>query len=93
MKKIILSIIILFTLYYPAVSHVDHYANYNYLEYELFRNNKLIGYHKYDFIRNGEILSVKSEVNFKITKLGVDLYKYYAESEEVYQKDEFLSFS
>ena len=93
MKKIILSIIILFTLYYPAVSHVDHYANYNYLEYELFRNNKLIGYHKYDFIRKGEILSVKSEVNFKITKLGVDLYKYYAESEEVYQKDEFLSFS
>ncbi len=93
MKKIILSIIILVSLYYPAVSHISHYANFNYLEYELFRNNKSIGYHKYDFIRKGNILKVKSEVKFKITKLGVDLYRYYAESEEVYEKDEFISFS
>ena len=93
MKKIILSIIILFTLYHPAISHVNHYAKFNNLEYELFRNNKLIGYHKYDFIRKGENLRIKSEVKFKITKLGVDLYKYYAESEEVYQKGKFQSFS
>ena len=93
MKKIILSIIILFTLYHPAISHVNHYAKFNNLEYELFRNNKLIGYHKYDFIRKGENLRIKSEVKFKITKLGIDLYKYYAESEEVYQKGEFQSFS
>ena len=93
MKKIILSIIILFLLEIPVISHVNHYVNFNYLEYELFRNNKLIGYHKYDFVRKGEMLNVKSEVKFKITKLGVDLYKYYAESEEVYKKDEFFSFS
>ena len=93
MKKIILSIIILFTLYHPAISHVNHYAKFNNLEYELFRNNKLIGYHKYDFIRKGENLRIKSEVKFKITKLGVDLYKYYAESEEVYQKGKIQSFS
>ena len=93
MKKITFTIIILFAFYYPAVSHINHYANFNYLEYELFRNNKSIGYHKYDFIRKGDILKVKSEVKFKISKLGVDLYKYYAESEEVYNKDKFLSFS
>ncbi len=93
MKKIILSIIILLTLYYPAVSHINHYANFNYLEYELFRNDKSIGYHKYDFIRKGDTLTVKSKIEFKITKLGVDLYKYYAESEELYKKDEFYSFS
>ena len=93
MKKIILSIIILLALYYPAISHIKHYANFNYLEYELFRNNKSIGYHKYDFIRNGETLKVKSEVKFKIRKFGVDLYKYYAESEELYKEDKFFSFS
>ena len=93
MKKIILSIIILFAFNYSAVSHIKHYADYNYLEYELFRNNKSIGYHKYDFIRKGDTLKVKSEVKFKISKLGVDLYKYYAESEEVYKKDEFFSFT
>ena len=93
MKKIILSITILFAFSYPAISHIKHYADYNYLEYELFRNNKSIGYHKYDFIRKGDTLKVISEVKFKITKLGVDLYKYYAESEEVYKKDEFFSFT
>ena len=74
MKKIILSIIIFFLFSFNAISHVDHYENFEYIEYELFRNNKSIGYHKYDFIRENNNLSVKSEVNFKITKLGVDLY-------------------
>ena len=59
------------------------------MEYELFRNNQSIGYHKYDFHRDGDKLSIKSEVNFKITKLGVELYKYFAKSEENYEKGVF----
>ena len=35
---------------------------------------------------NGENLSIISEVSFKISKLGVDLYKYFAKSEENYEK-------
>tara|TARA_B110001452_G_scaffold262534_1_gene262695 strand:+ start:1806 stop:2489 length:684 start_codon:yes stop_codon:yes gene_type:complete len=93
MKKLILSIIILLTSSFQSTAHVEHYAKFNYLEYELFRNNKSIGYHKYDFIRENDFLTVKSEVNFKITKLGVDLYKYFAQSEEVYKKDKFFKFS
>ena len=93
MKNFIVSIIIFFYLLGSASSHINHYEKYNYLEYELFRNNKLIGYHKYDFIRNNEILTVKSVVDFKITKLGVDLYKYFAKSEEIYVNDVFSAFS
>jgi hypothetical protein len=94
MKKAILSIIILFTftLNSKVISHVEHYSQFSYLEYELFRNNKSIGYHKYDFIRDKEVLSVKSEVNFTITKLGVELYKYYAVSEEIYKNNKFSKF-
>ena len=93
MKKLILSIIILLTSSFQSTAHVEHYAKFDYLEYELFRNNKSIGYHKYDFIRENDFLTVKSEVNFKITKLGVDLYKYFAQSEEIYKKDKFFKFS
>jgi len=93
MKKIFLSIIISFFFSFNAISHVGHYKSFEYLEYELFRNNKLIGSHKYDFIRENNILSVKSEVNFKITKLGVDLYKYYAKSNEIYKDNKFFQFS
>jgi len=92
MKKIIISFIILFSLNFQAISHVQHYENFNYLEYELFRNNQSIGYHKYDFIRDGDNLSIVSEVSFKITKLGVDLYKYFAKSEENYEKGIFKSY-
>ena len=40
-----------------------------------------------------DILTIKSEVKFKITKLGVDLYKYFAASEEIYKTNEFFKFS
>ena len=93
MKKIILSIIILFTLSFNATSHVGHYAEFNYLEYDLFRNNKLIGNHKFNFTRENDLLNVKSDVNFKITKLGVDIYKYSAKSEEIYKNGKFFKFS
>ena len=93
MKKIILSIIILFSFNFKAIGHVEHYTNFNYLEYELFRNDNSIGYHKYDFIREKNKLLIKSEVSFKITKLGVDLYKYFAASEEVYKDNKFFSFT
>ena len=95
MKKTIVSIIILLSLTFNFAvnSHVEHYAKFNYLEYELFRNNKSIGYHKYNFERKGDNLSVISEVDFKITKLGVDLYEYFAKSEENYENEIFKSYS
>ena len=93
MKNFLLSIVIFSLFSLKSFGHVEHYANFNYLEYELFRNNKSIGYHKYDFKRDGNNLSIISEVSFKITKLGVDLYKYYAKSDENYDDGIFKSYS
>ena len=93
MKKNILSIILFLFSNTSLQSHVDDYKNVKFLEYELFRNDKSIGYHKYNFIREDDTLSVKSEVKFKITKLGVDLYKYFAESEEIYKNNKFFQFN
>jgi len=53
----------------------------------------LIGYHKYEFQRDGNNLVVNNEVNFKITKLGVDLYKYYAKGVEKYENGVFSGFN
>ena len=93
MKKFLFSIVIFSLFSIKSFGHVDHYSNFNYLEYELFRNNKLIGYHKYNFKREGENLSIISEVSFKIKKLGVELYNYFARSEENYDKGIFKSYS
>ncbi len=92
MKKYLFSIALILSLSSEINAHVDHYSKYNYLEYELFRNNKLIGYHKYEFQRNGGNLTIDNEVSFKITKLGVDLYKYYAKGVEKYKKWSFFGF-
>ncbi len=93
MKKYLLSIALILFLFLETNAHVGHYSKYNYLEYELFRNNKLIGYHKYSFQRNNGNLVIDNNVSFKIRKLGVDLYKYEAEGVEKYKNGVFLSFN
>ena len=93
MKKYILSIALIFFLTLDINAHVDHYSKYNYLEYELFRNNKSIGYHTYKFLRNSNDLTIINEVSFKITKLGVTLYKYYAKGVEKYKNGIFSGFN
>ena len=91
MKKIIFSIVIL-VLSSKAYAHVEHYKNLSYLEYELYRNDQSIGHHKYYFSKIDDKLSIKSVVNFKIKKLNIELYNYFAESEEIYKNNEFFKF-
>ena len=93
MKKYLLSIALIIFLSLEISAHIDHYSKYNYLEYELFRNNKLIGYHTYEFERNEDKLTIKNEVKFKISKFGVDLYKYYAKGVEKYENGIFSGFT
>ena len=93
MKKYLLSIALILFLSLDISAHVNHYSKYNYLEYELFRNNKLIGYHTYKFNRNEDDLTIDNEVSFKITKLGIDLYSYYAKGTEKYKNGVFAGFN
>ena len=93
MKNFLLSIAIFSLFSFKSFGHVDHYADFNYLEYELFRNDKSIGYHKFIFDREGNNLSIDSEVKFKISKLGVDLYNYFAKSNENYENGIFKSYT
>ena len=93
MKKTILFFVYFLLFNNIAFSGIDKYKNLNYLEYELFRNDNLIGYHKYFFSREGSKLIVKSDVFFNISKLGIVLYEYKAKSEEVYQNNKLVKFS
>ena len=93
MKKYLLSIGLIYLISFDINAHVNHYSKYNYLEYELFRNNKSIGFHKYNFERNGSNLIIYNEVSFKITKLGINLYKYYAKGVERYEGGVFSGFN
>ena len=68
---------------FSASAHVQHYEDLNRIEFDIYRNNKHIGTHIFSFKKSGDELSVKSEIKFRIKKLGIVLYKYYAEGSEV----------
>ena len=76
-----------------AFAHVLHYQKLNKLEFDLYRNNKLIGQHIYTFYRDGKNLTVQNKINFKIKKFGVTLYRYSSEGLEKYNNGKFESFS
>jgi len=93
-KKLFLLLVFLSQLYFnPAFAHVLHYQNLNKLEFDLFRNNQLIGQHIYVFNRNGQNLTVHGKINFEIKMLDITLYRYSSESQEKYVNGKFESFS
>ena len=93
MKKKFLSILLFLIFSTKGMTHSEHYKDINVLEYELFRNNQSIGYHNYKFESNENYLIVKSLIDFKITKLGIDLYSYNGTTDEEYQQNQLINFS
>jgi len=95
MKKFkILLILFLFLLNHnSSFSHVNHYGNLKYLEYELYLNNALIGSHKFHFKKKGDLFYVVTDGHFKVNKLGINLMNYHTETEEIYQNGQLLKFT
>ena len=92
----IYKIVVFFALiFFPSISysHVQHYDDLNRIEFDIYRNNKHIGKHVFSFERSESNLSVKSVINFEIKKLGIVLYKYYAEGVEVFEDGLLVKFN
>ena len=90
-KAIVLIILIIFPSF--SFAHVDHYKDLNKIEFDIYRNNKLIGYHIFTFNKIDDLLEVKSEIKFEIKKLGVLLYDYQVIGTEVYKDGDLIKFS
>jgi len=90
-KNLILIIFLIFPVTLNA--HVEHYDNLNRIEFDIFRNNKLIGKHIFSFKKKGDQLEVESEINFEIKKFGVVLYKYHVKGTEYFKDGELIKFN
>jgi hypothetical protein len=95
MFKIYKIIILLFFVFFPLSTnaHVQHYEDLNRIEFDIYRNDKLIGTHIFFFEKSGAQLHVKSEINFEIKKFGIVLYKYYVKGTEIYKDGELIKFN
>jgi hypothetical protein len=94
-KKLTYIFIFLFFFNNLSLSHVQHYSELNSITFEIYRNNKHIGEHSFTFINYSDKneLLVTSKINFKIKKLGVVLYKYFAEGTEVFKDGQLVKFN
>ena len=89
----ILTFLILIFLSTPSIPHVQHYENLKRIEFDIYRNNKHIGKHIFSFKKSDGQLSVESEINFEIKKLGIVLYKYHVKGVELYKDGKLIKFN
>tara|TARA_A100001011_G_C14093949_1_gene749825 strand:- start:144 stop:839 length:696 start_codon:yes stop_codon:yes gene_type:complete len=94
MKKIIIFLTLITTIFFSSFlsSHVNHYGNLKYLEYEIYLNNELIGAHIFNFKKNKDLLSVTTNGSFKVKKLGIDLLDYNTKTKETYSKGQLKDY-
>ena len=91
--KITFIICIIFTFSNPSSAHITHYKNLKKIEFDIYRNNKLIGEHTFSFKRADNKTFVESKINFEIKKLGVVLYKYHVKGTEYYNEGKLVKFN
>ena len=90
--KIIL-FLILVSFPFSTKAHVQHYEDLNRIEFDIYRNQTHIGKHVFSFKKlNGELV-VESEINFKIKKFGIVLYKYHVKGTEIYKDGKLVKFN
>ena len=90
-KIIILLIFVSFPLSVNA--HVQHYEDLNRIEFDIYRNNKHIGTHIFSFKKSEGQLSIESEINFEIKKLGIVFYSYHVKGTEIYKAGRLIKFN
>ena len=59
---------------------------------EILRNNEVIGYNNYFFERDGETTIVKNRYKFEVKLLSATIFKVEGYGEEIYLKDNLISF-
>ena len=81
----ILSFFIIIILCSETNAHVGHNSNLKELNFEIYRNNKYVGYHNitFNWDKTG-VARVQNDIEFAIKKLGITLYKYSSTGTEKY---------
>ena len=91
MKKFV---VILLVVFFSSISlaHIGHYNKFDKIEMEILRNDEVIGYNNYYFKRDGEKTIVKNQYKFEVKLLSATIFKLEGYGEEIYLKDNLISF-
>ena len=91
MKKFV---VILLIVFFSSISlaHIGHYNKFDKIEMEILRNDEVIGFNNYFFKRDGEKTTVKNQYKFEVKLLSATIFKVEGYGEEIYLKDNLISF-
>jgi len=86
--------VILLVVFFSSISlaHIGHYNKFDKIEMEILRNDEVIGYNNYFFKRDGEKTIVKNQYKFEVKLLSATIFKVEGYGEEIYLKDNLISF-
>ena len=86
--------IVLLVIFFSSISlaHIGHYNKFDKIEMEILRNDEVIGYNNYYFKRDDEKTIVKNQYKFEVKLLSATIFKVEGYGEEIYLKDNLISF-
>ena len=93
MKKNKIILFLIFLIYpFFSYSHVNHYYKLKIIEMDVLRNGKKIGYNKYSFKSQNDLLEIKNETNFIVKLMGINLLDVNGSSTETYKSGKLVKF-
>ena len=90
MKRFVVLFIVFFSS--TSIAHIGHYNKFDKIEMQILRNNEVIGYNNYFFKRVDETTIVKNQYKFEVKLLSATIFKVEGDGEEIYLKDNLISF-
>ena len=94
MKKNKIIFFLIFLIYpFFSYSHVNHYDKLKMIEMDVLRNGKKIGYNKYSFRNQNNLLIVNNEINFAAKLMGINLLVVNGSSSETYRDGKLIKFN
>ena len=94
MKKTKIILFLIFLIYpFFSYPHVNHYDKLKFIEMDVLRNGKKIGYNKYSFKSQNNLLIVENEINFTAKLMGINLLVVNSSSTETYKNGKLIKFN
>ena len=90
-----LLIYLLSYILFPTIAntHVQHYKNLQRIEFDIYRNNDLVGYHKVNVKKKGDnTKEIITDILIEVKILGIKVHTYKSYGVETYKNEELIEF-
>ncbi len=85
--------LLFFLIFTNSQAHVQHYKNLQRIEFDIYRNNDLVGYHKVNVKKKGNnTKEVITDILIEVKILGIKVHTYKSYGVETYKNEELIEF-